>query len=161
MLTAVWENAVIDDRKVQGYHLALSPFPAELVMQAAAKHMQTSRFFPLPADLISLMAEQVPQLSAGEAWEEVQQVIRRRGYIGGRVHQFQDPAIAQAVRQVGWSRLCLDDNEKGYVRRDFDLAYQAATERRVREISTGQAGPMVSGGPTLGQLYGGEQKPES
>lgn len=137
ILSSVWSDETVDDRKITAYLWAFEPFPYEAVEQAARLHMQRSRFFPKPAELLELMAEQVPTITTGEAWELVLRQVRRHGTVGFADVTFDDPAIMAAVKSVGWRRICLDDDSKGYVRRDFDEALATAQRRLKLDIQGG------------------------
>ena len=144
-LRAVWSSEEITPDKIDMYHWLLSDVPFEAVMLAVRAHMGTSAFFPKPAELLALLsAKEVTALSPGEAWEIVQRQINRHGWDGYDRVTFDDPAIAEAVRAVGWKRLCLEETK--YVLTEFNRALVAAQDRRRRGV---QDGTVAIDGPTL------------
>lgn len=141
MLASVWSGETIDEDKITVYLWAWEPFPY-LAMEAAAKrYLVTGKFFPKPAELAELIAEQaVPAISTGAAMQLVQKQINRHGSTGEADITFEDPAIMEAVKAVGWKRICLEDRSKGdFVLRDFDAALKAAQQRQRRDVQDGSA----------------------
>lgn len=110
-----------------------------MACSAAAQWIATGKYFPVPAELLELAADwQAPQLSPGEAWNIVKKFIGRYGHDAGRDKLNELPApVYEAVKMVGWRRICLDDNDKGFVTRDFERAYQGVTARMVKDIQIG------------------------
>lgn len=144
-LRAVWSNEEITPEKIEVYHWLLSDFTFEQVMGSVKTHMTTGTFFPKPAELLALLsAKEVPAISPGEAWEVVQRQINRHGWDGYDRVTFDDPAIAEAVKAVGWKRLCLEETK--YVLTEFNRALVAAQDRRRRGV---QDGTVAIDGPTL------------
>lgn len=129
-LTGMWSDEVIDEPKVAAYQMALGPYSYEQVMTAAAKHMQSSKWFPKAAELIELIPVP-PAITPGEAWSMVQKQINRHGFNGWDNVLFDDPDVADAVLAIGWRRICLDETK--YVIPEFERALKAAQLRREKE----------------------------
>lgn len=155
ILSSVWSGETIDDDKITAYQWALADVPYPLVEQAARVYLRRGKFFPKPAELLELIAEaSVPEITSGEAWEVVRKQIGKHGFKGYERCDFGTQAIADAVRSVGWQRICLEDTSKGnFVRRDFDHAYEVAVKRLRRDVQDGAA--ALPGG---GQLVALERK---
>lgn len=141
MLGSVWSTEPITDEKITVYHAIFERFPFERVKDAGITYMTRGKFFPKPADLLELIAaDAVPAISVGEAMQLVQKQINRHGYDGFDRVAFDDPAIMEAVKAIGWRRICLEDRLKGdYVLRDFGEALERAQARQRREVQDGSA----------------------
>lgn len=148
-LRAVWSNEEITPEKIEVYHWVIGDYTFDQMMTAARVHIGRGKFFPKPAELLEIVAETlVPAVSAGQAWELVLKQIGKHGRDGFGSVAFDDEAVLDAVKAIGWQRLCNDDNSKGYVRRDFDSAYENAVIRRRKAIQDGgeMALPATIGG---------------
>lgn len=110
------------------------------VLAAAQVHGMRSKWCPTPAELREIITEQlVPIVSGGEGWQVVTKQIGKHGYTGWDSVDFGSDAILEAVKQVGWKRICQDDNSQGYVRRDFETALKNVQERMRRDVQSGAA----------------------
>lgn len=145
MLGSVWPHVPIDQAKIGIYHAALRHVAADDAADAALRWIATGKYFPVPAELLELVAERAaPQLSGGDAWAEVIRFVRRYGHDSGRDRLHELPsAVAEAVRAVGWRRICLDDNDRGYVTRDFEAAYLSAAKRTKADVQIGAGNDAV------------------
>lgn len=153
MLKAVWSNEEITPEKIEVYHLVLADYPFEQIAAAARVHIGRSTFFPKPAELLAIVATAaVPEISGGDAWRIVTRQIGLHGYDGRARCDFGNPVIEAAVDQVGWRRICLESDPKGYIQRDFEKALIAAQERLRREVQSGAALAQVAGGADVVQL---------
>lgn len=133
---AVWSTEPITDQKIEVYREVLSRVDFETCMIAVKKHMEHGQFFPRPADILRIIADaRTPSVSPGDAWEVVKRLVLRHGARGERDVVFDNPIIERAVKDVGWNRICLD--EEKYVRRDFELALGRAHERYVSDVQHG------------------------
>lgn len=147
MLKAVWSGEEISHDKVEVYHWVLGEFDFEQIMAAARIHVSRGKFFPKPAELLEIIAEQsVPAVSSGQAWELVLKQVGKNGRDGFGSVAFEHQAITDAVKAVGWRRLCDDDNSKGYVRRDFEAAYENCVLRLRKEVQDGAAAALPADG---------------
>lgn len=142
-LRAVWSGEEITPEKIDVYHRLLERYPFADVMRACMAHMSNSTFFPKPAELLKFLAESdAPPISAGEGWEQVQRQINRHGVSGFADATFEHPAVAEAVRAVGWKRLCLEETK--YIVPEFNKALSSAQERMKRDAQAGMA-PLEPG----------------
>lgn len=139
-LKAVWSNEDISPEKIEAYHWLLGDFPFDQVVAAVRVYMTQGTFFPKPAEILALIATaEQPRVSGAQAWEIVTKQIRRHGFVGFASCDFEHAVILDAVEAVGWRRLCLDDDEKGFIRREFMVAFDAALHRGRHDVQLGAA----------------------
>jgi hypothetical protein len=111
----VWEMALqdVDDRDFEKAVMLLMRTrerPPDNMAAAIIKEIESDNF------------------SAEEAWGKVVQEISRTGYYGEP--QFDDPAIATAVKIMGWKDLCNSPNKEiGVTRAHFYRTYEACRKR--------------------------------
>jgi hypothetical protein len=90
-------------------------------------------FFPKPAQLlraaIEIMGDHNGVPDPYAAWELLQAEIQRIGHQGAP--QFDQPALAEAVKRLGWRQLCLSDNQISERARFLDC-YQRIVESEVQ-----------------------------
>ncbi|MDO8531200.1 MAG: DUF6475 domain-containing protein [Dehalococcoidia bacterium] len=111
---------------LQGYEIA----SVVAAMRAHVVQPERGRWFPKPADLISLL-DGAPEEQALEAWSDVIAAWTSTGYYG--VPEFQDPSITSALtRMGGWQSFCerykIIRNES-FLREEFCQRYQGAERR--------------------------------
>lgn len=134
----VWSNEPVTPGKVDVYHAVLGVWSFEDMQQAALTYFTRGKFFPRPADLLEIVtAQNTTETPAGDAWELVLKQVRRHGRSGFEDVVFDDPAVMQAVKRVGWRRIC-DDERPEFVRRDFDAALSSAQAELRRDVQAGQ-----------------------
>lgn len=144
LLKSVYLRETFTAMSPQAFAWALSDLPAAAVMQAASIHVRRSKWAPTPAELRDIVTEQAgAAMPAGDAWERTLKLVRRHGRDYGadamaELERNGETAILDAVRAVGWRRICDEDVTKGYLRRDFDQAYEAAVKRERTEAQVGQ-----------------------
>lgn len=108
------------------------------VERSAARHIQSSQFFPKPADLIG--KNDVESLAI-EAYRIADQAMSRYGSY--RHMDFEDKAINAAIRSIGgWASFgSTTKDEEPFVRDRFIKAYKA-----YRQIGVGdEAGKAITG----------------
>lgn len=138
MLKSVYLREQFTEQSPNAFLWLLEDLPYESVLQAAKIHGTRSKWCPTPAELREIIADEaVPTISAGEAWETVIRQIRKHGYANFDQCDFGDEAILAAVKSVGWRRICLEPDEKGYIRRDFEQALEVAQHRIRRDVQSG------------------------
>lgn len=116
------------------WHRLLRDLPFDL-LDAAAAHFATTSGSPFPPSVAELreMAYRLAnpcQTSAEEAWGVVKLEMRRAGIYNAP--GFDDPAIAAAVKIIGWRALCVSENEMAD-RAHFFRIYQSITDREKSE----------------------------
>jgi len=86
----------------------------------------------VPPNVVAAIREEIENdnFSAEEAWQKVLQQISSTGIYGDP--KFDDPAIAHAVKALGWKDICNTPNrEMGVTRAHFYRTYQACRKRAV------------------------------
>ncbi len=152
-LAAVYPHAKIDGAMADAYASFLADAPIDAVLRAVERHVTTSRFFPMIADIRALIAEEqtgdVPQPE--EAWLEVKEAIRKVGSYG--VPQFSHPTISSAVAAVGWETLCAMQIEEAGIYQAQFVKMHAVFRKRL--IGQHVALPSASVPLALSGLMGG------
>lgn len=94
----------VSELRAEGYYEGLKDLPIEAIELAARSALQTSKFFPRPAELREQATGKSDEL-AELAWLAVLREIRRVGYIGTPVLE---PATFETVRGLwgSWDHLC-------------------------------------------------------
>lgn len=99
----------------------------------------TSKFFPSIAEIKAAMAENdTQQLTADQAWDQVQKAISRYGYYQAEEAMKSLPETTQyAVVQLGgFQRIC--SSESGdWLRKDFSKIYDDLRSRNITRYVTG------------------------
>ena len=127
----------IDLGRLRAYDLMLAHFPGDVLAAAAQLHASRNDFFPKPAQLMRAAVEIMGTAGGGNgapdpyaAWESLQAEIRRVGYLG--TPRFESPALAEAVKRLGWRQLCLSDNPVSERARFLDC-YRRIVESEVQQ----------------------------
>lgn len=131
-LSAAYPTANITRQTAQIYHEVLGNIHRDLVMEACRNLVRENAFFPAPSEVVRRIAQMNGMLSpsAGQAWETVQNEIRRIGHIGHP--EFVDETVQAIVNAIGWRELCLADNQ-GVVRSNFLKMYAEISQRIDRD----------------------------
>lgn len=135
------------------YLILLDRFPYESIRQALLNHMATSRFFPVPADLIILLEGTVED-RASMAWGNVLKAISKAG--GWNRVQFEDPCIAPCLEALGgWGHLCatLTRDREHAVEKAFSAQYRRYAGKAFCSGPTGSSA-LPKGGSTMEQTSG-------
>ena len=136
LLVTNYEHALATDARtgksplVELWVECLAPYDGAAVRRAAIRHMARSPYWPKLSDLIQPIA-QAGLVDADEAWAQVLAEVRRVGWYGAPT--FSDPAVAQAVKHLGWQAICEStqpDVIRGQFRRFFELARDRTVEDR-------------------------------
>lgn len=111
------------------YRQLLSDLDAETAVLAVQGLIRTSKWLPTIAEIraAATARDLGPQRSAAEAWGDVTHAIRYVGAYGAPI--FQDPAVAAAVRALGWESLCIGDSSAMSDRARFCEIYDSVTQR--------------------------------
>jgi len=155
ILKGVYLREQFTEESPQSFLWLLGDLPLDVVLEAAKIHGMTSKWCPTAAELREVIAKKAtPEIASGEAWETVLKQIRKHGYDNFDQCEFGSDAILAAVKSVGWRRICWDDLSNGYVRRDFDVALEAAQQRQRRDVQSGSVDSVSA--PKLTALPGKE-----
>jgi hypothetical protein len=129
VLKATWPDRTINEETVGSYHRALGDLDYAALCEATGYLVQTSRFFPTPAELRDAVLDVVIGVIPPElAWEEVRYQMAEVGHHG--TPSWSNPVLADAVRAIGWGDLCRSDIEQASTNRaQFRDAYAAARKR--------------------------------
>ena len=113
---------------------------------AEAKRGQESRYIPHPStwfnqerwadDRTDWWEGRKPEITAEDAWERVRRAISQFGAADprGAKEWLQDEAIVEAVRTVGWKRLCdMDDYNRTTFFKQFGAAYEKSATNVTRK----------------------------
>lgn len=145
ILRAVWPAEAITEDTVRAWQWAFEDQRDEDVAAAVKLHIRQSKWFPKPAELLELIAEQT--VAAGllpeEAWLEVLREVSRVGLRRGDERRFSDPLIAEAVSAVGWGLICTADAAEA--RKQFVFTLRAVIGRARRARQHGAAGLALAG----------------
>ena len=130
-LTRHWPEPTLeqwaDYRAILG-HLD-APVLAAAVLQVLASHVYPT--FPKPAVILAAAASvtKPPTRTGDEAWGDVMRAVNLYGYIKppGEGWTFKDARVLAAVEQIGWKRICLEEDKT--MQWQFIHAYNALSER--------------------------------
>lgn len=125
---AVYNVKPLSVQGVEMYWRLLERFEIEQVQAAMTRHMETSEFFPKPAELIRTIEGTIED-QALAAWLSVLQAIRKVG--SGSKPEFHDAAIWPAIDALGgWIKTCQHpENERHFWQKRFSDAYAMETRR--------------------------------
>ena len=118
------------DDRLELYTKILAPYAAPDIIAAIGRAAETLKFFPTPSEIIGLIKarQREGEKDPAVAWEELLDAIETHGYTSDV--QFDDGAIAAAIRGLGgWEYLCdLSDKEMTYQKLParFQKLYQEA-----------------------------------
>lgn len=133
---SIYPESKLDSVGIAMYAKALSYIPADIVKAAMIKVMQTSKFFPKPAEIIAEaenMGDYLKKIKGeetlptpGEAWQMVMEQIRRYG----KDQTWEVPyEVDKAVKQFGKYDLCMCESKDIHiVRAQFMKLYTAILE---------------------------------
>lgn len=116
------------------YARALQDIPLDEIDAAMLRLMRTSRFFPTVAEILESVKStrdvisQKDTASAGAAWQEAMNLVKRIGPYGPWTYS--SPAVERAVKQFGKMELCeLETDAMNTARAQFMKIYNVEAER--------------------------------
>ena len=121
-------NRSISDKLIDLYIAGLAGVKTRDILNACQAAIQSSRFFPSPAELRDLAGAKSParpEHRALLAWNAVRQAIQKVGaYVSP---DFEDPTIHAVVRQLGgWTTICeCQTDEMQWLEKRFLAAYDS------------------------------------
>jgi len=127
-LAAGYPNFTLREETVRVYAEMLADIDADILRSASAKCLADCKWFPTIAELRQAATElSRPRLRAGaEAWGDVLAEVRRVGSYGAP--QFADPAVARVVAGMGWTNICMSEEQMAD-RAHFIKAYEQTARR--------------------------------
>lgn len=138
-------NSKADSDTMLIYSCALMDMDVSVLYVTMIEILRTSKFFPSVAEIRATAEEMVSFTNkttlpnAGEAWEEVQRLVRKIGPYSSKPWEFSCPEVERAARQFGIMELCrLQENEVNTARAQFMRLYdrQQSKMKMHREIDS-------------------------
>ena len=140
---AMFPECRLDSKGLRLYATALNEYPAQKIRFAMHKLIKTSKFFPRVSDIIDTISDLQEHadkkqgkgtLTAGEAWEDAQREIKRRGFYSSEPWQFANKEVEAAARQFGLEELAtLEMDAVNTARAQFMRMYEAIVNRQKKE----------------------------
>lgn len=161
LLHANWPTEVVPDERIDLYARMLGDLSDEMLEAATLHVIGSTPFSPKVADIrkaaYEIYQQEMGLPTAGEAWGEVMQQIRRVGSYGRP--EFSQEIIGAAVKAMGgWVMLCRSE-EPMADRAHFFRVYDALAERKMRSDvmlpQVKEVAKRLSMGIKLGLLEGG------
>lgn len=129
-LFSAYANAKVDEGTVAVYMRLLRDIPANDLQTVVDQCIAECKFLPTVAEIrdrYHALIRTLGQLTATDAWGQVKSEIRRIGSWG--TPTFDDPVVAQVVRNMGWAELCMSEAPEGVDRAQFERAYNEIVQR--------------------------------
>jgi hypothetical protein len=125
-----YPRQTVSKETIAAYTTMLVDLDYEACKEALKRHCATSEWFPSIAALRGLAAQvgADPIPDQGAAWGEVMNAIRWVGY--ARTPTFSHPAVAAAVRAIGWFEICTTENLEA-TRAHWNQAYKGYRDREI------------------------------
>jgi hypothetical protein len=152
LLTASFPDQKWTDDTIEAYELAIAEQPFDVAKAATQRVVSSAKFRPSISELLMMCVDvQLGTRKTGlEAWEELCLTIRRYGQY--QDPKFDDPLVAEAMRQIGgWRYVCLSENEASD-RARFAEAYDTMVDKERVNIASGV--PLLSEGKRQPSLLG-------
>ena len=145
------------------WHRQVGHMDKELLNLALADAAGQSEFFPTPMRVLESAARITqPEMRTGEeAWGDVLKAVGEFGYLHepGTTWTFKDPLTLAVVNQLGWRRLCLEEDDT--LEWQFIHAYKALAERGAREArelpAVTEARKLIEAGNEAKRLLASQQ----
>jgi hypothetical protein len=152
MLSAAFPRPQMTEPTMKVYQAMLLDLDRDTVHKAACRLIATAKWLPTVSEIRSAAIEvkRGERRLAGEAWGDVNMAIRRFGRF--QVPEFDDPVVADCVRQMGWLSLCDSTNDPADRARFIEL-YDGLAQRERRELVAGATYALPAAkGPQRGDL---------
>lgn len=106
------------------YYDVLKQFPLDDIKSAVGNHIQTSKFFPRPAEIIALIKPlETIEIIADKAWNQLLKAISKHGYYDSV--QFEDKVIHSCIRSMGGWMQVSDREPDTWMHKDFVNFYKS------------------------------------
>jgi len=152
LLQAAYPGVSMSEATVSVYESLLKDIDADVGKRAVERLICTNRFVPTIAEIreTCVLVRHGSARAGAEAWGDVGQAIRRFGSY--RQPKFEDQAVAQAVKCLGWRNLCLGSSNESADRARFCEIYDSITKR---ERENEALPPSLKAAPTVRELGNG------
>lgn len=159
---AVTYGVTLTEERIAVYWELLSPFGEDALVSAIRVYLTlpTSRFFPVPADLVAVMAGEVGNdEGAGDlAFGRISRVSSDSHAVAQITDA--DPAARAALDALGgWYAFSNSDEDPKYQRRTFSRAYATAAKRLRLGLNT-DGTPRLGSGDERKQIGSGDEGQE-
>jgi hypothetical protein len=148
LLQAAYPNFTTSEATASVYETLLRDLDADVAKAAIERLICTSRFMPTIAEIreMCVTVRHGTVRTGAEAWGDVGIAIRRFGSY--RAPKFDDPAVAQAVKCLGWRNLCLGSSNDAADRARFCEIYDSITKQEREQEALP---PALQGKPNGGR----------
>lgn len=146
VLLASWPTERMDPRRSilsgAAYYEALEDIPGHQVGAAIARLRRTLDRLPSIARIREAVYETHtgPRRHGGDGWGDYLRAVSRYGV--NRMPVFDDPIVAEVVRQLGWVALCNSEDQTADRARFIQLYDQIAARRRQEAMRLPGAAPL-------------------
>lgn len=133
VLMAAYPKTELPLESIQLYIQFLEDLPFEAGKAGALLHIAENKWFPTVSEIRQLAVNSIPGNaipSASDAWGEVLKQIKHEGQYG--IPNFSHPAIASAVKAMGWRNLCISEDGMAD-RAHFLKIYETYRNRTLQE----------------------------
>lgn len=137
-----WPEQGKEVATVDLWTMMLQDIPPEVAQGAVMAHLARSPYPPTISDIrnAAIAVTEPKRLEAIEAWELINQAIRKYGYYReAQALASLPPEVADMARKFTWESLCTSENEET-LRAQFRMAWETQT-KRAREDK--QIAPVV------------------
>ncbi|MFA5186374.1 MAG: hypothetical protein WC551_07865 [Patescibacteria group bacterium] len=151
MLMAAYPNSKADPKTAAVYEMALTDLDLVKAQRAVLRLLSTTKFLPTISEIreAATALDIGPRRSGAEAWCDVMKQIDDEGAYG--TPSFDDPIVADIVKQWGWRRLCFEGSLESD-RARFIETYEAIASRRREDAVSGIPLPPPKYPPKQQQL---------
>jgi hypothetical protein len=152
LLQAAYPNFTMSEGTTSVYESLLHDVEFATAKAAVERLICTNRFMPTIAEIreTCVLVKHGSKRTGAEAWGDVGIAIRKFGSY--RQPKFEDQAVAQAVKCLGWRNLCLGSSNESADRARFCEIYDSIT-RRERENEA--LPPSLQAAPAVRELPNG------
>lgn len=127
----VKDNFLNSPEAVKIWYQLLGDLPYEVLNVAVQRYMTTKKYPPTIAELRGIAMELLEgeQKDWGQGWEQVRTAIRKYGvYDPKGALESMDSITRQVVTRMGWSEICLSENQE-VDRANFRMLYEQLSKK--------------------------------
>lgn len=144
----------LSETRLDFYVCQLCDISPEVLFVAVQILIKTSVFLPTISEIRKTAREVMEQVTKqrtpdwAEAWNEVEQQIRKVGHVGRPC--FSTPEIAETVRCIGWRHICETQvSNLNTLRAQLRDVYESVLSRKERQENISLVIAQVQGNPAL------------